>query len=126
MIKPFIAITILAAPLLSAGAETNFRKDINPALLYFQAFKSAPSWPSEEQHELFGSSGGAWPDQPFSERAIEKLNGFSASFKLLHSARFSVVPCEWGYDLTEGPQVHLPGLAPAKQFTQVSQVIPKP
>lgn len=114
------ALSVLATS--APSAEPDFRTDINPALLYFQAYQEMPELNEADRKHLFESrTGGAWPDQPFDDRALRLIRGYDNSFKLLHRARFSRVPCDWGYDLTDGPEALLGGLAPAKRLAQVTR-----
>lgn len=106
----------------AAAAEIDFRTDINPALLYFQAYQNMPRLSEADSKHLFDhATGGAWTDQPFDERALGLLKQYDISFKGLRRARFAKVPCDWGYDLSDGPEALLPGLAPAKRLTQAAR-----
>lgn len=109
-------------PTCARSAEAGFRTDINPALLYFQAYQQMPELSESDRKHLFEYRGGAWPDEPFDDRALELIRAYDNSFKLLHRARFSRVPCDWGYDLTDGPEALLGGLAPAKRLAQVTRL----
>src|SRR5688572_6046466 len=101
-----------------SAAELDFRTDINPALLYFQAYQYMPQLSEEESKHLFDHPS-AWPEQ-IDDRARELLKKYDTSFKGLRRARFSDVPCDWGYDLSDGPEALLPGLAPAKRLSQAA------
>ena len=103
------------------SAELDFRTDINPALLYFQAYQNMPQLSKEDSAHLFENpTGGAWPDQ-LDDRALGLLKQYDNSFKGLRRARFAKVPCDWGYDLSDGPEALLPGLAPAKRLSQAAR-----
>jgi hypothetical protein len=82
------------------AAEVDFRTDINPALLYFQAYQNMPQLSQDEETHVFGHPG-AWPNG-IDDRAGELLKKFDNSFKGLRRARHSKVPCNWGYDLSDG------------------------
>jgi len=104
-----------------SAQELDFRTDINPALLYFQAFQNIPQLSEADSKDLFDSpSGGSWPDRPFDERKLRLLKQYDNSFKTVRRARFARVPCDWGYDLSDGPEALLPGLAPARRISQVA------
>lgn len=125
-IKGLARHVVLAAPLLlgahaAVAAEQEFRTDINPALIYFQAYQNLPHLSEEDTKHLFEHSGGSWPDQPFDERALGLLKQYDSSFKLIRRARFARARCDWGYDLSDGPEALLPGLAPAKRLSQVTR-----
>src|SRR5262245_35544332 len=104
-----------------AAAEAGFRTDINPALRYFQAYQNMPQLSEADSKHLFDNwTGGAWPDR-IDDHARELLKQYDNSFKGLHRARFAQAPCDWGYDLSDGPEALLPGLAPAKRLAQAAR-----
>ena len=106
----------------SAAAEPDFRTDINPALLYFQAYQNMPQLSESDSKHLFDSwTGGASPNQ-IDDHARDLLKQFDNSFKGLRRARFAKPPCDWGYDLSDGPEALLPGLAPAKRLAQAARL----
>ena len=114
-------ILAMAATVGSVAAEPEFRTDINPALLYFQAFQNMPQLSDDDTKHLFENwTGGAWPDK-IDDRARDLLKQYDNSFKGLKRARHSQVPCDWGYDLTDGAETLLSGLAPAKRLTQAAR-----
>lgn len=116
-----VAAAIAFLPCALNAAETEFRRDINPALIYFQAYQAMPQLNEEDTKHLFETSLDSIPSgKPFDERARKLLTEYDNSFKLLNRARFSQVPCEWGYDLSDGPEALLGGLAPAKRLTQAA------
>jgi hypothetical protein len=104
-----------------SAADVDFRTDINPALLYFQAYQNMPQLSEADSKHLFENwTGGAWPDR-LDQRARDLLKQYDNSFKGLQRARFSKVHCDWGYDLSDGPEALLPGLAPAKRLAQTAR-----
>jgi hypothetical protein len=116
-----VGVVVAAAGLVTAsGAEVDFRTDINPALLYFQAYQNMPQLSDEDTKHLFDYPG-AWPEQ-IDERAKGLLKQYDNSFKGLRRARYSKVACDWGYDLSDGPEALLPGLAPAKRLSQATRL----
>lgn len=100
------------------GAEPDFRTNINPALLYFQAYQLAPRLSEADSKYLFD----AWSSETLDARRVNLLNEYDNAFKLLRRARFAAVPCDWGYDLSDGPEALLPGLAPAKGLAQAARL----
>ena len=115
------SVLALAGALAGPAAELDFRTDINPALLYFQAYQNMPQLSEEDSKHLFENwTGGAWPDK-LDDRALDLLKKYDNSFYGVRRARFAKVPCDWGYDLTPGPEALLPGLAPAKRLSQVAR-----
>jgi hypothetical protein len=118
----FAVITSILSIRSTAGPQHEFRTDINPALLYFQAFQIAQLGEADAKYLFDEWSGGSWPDQPFDERRLTLLKQYDHAFKLLGRARFSQARCDWGYDLTDGPEAILPGLAPAKRLAQATRL----
>jgi hypothetical protein len=115
----FVAQQSFAAAL----SDTDFRTNINPALLYFQAFQNMPHFNEADSRHLFAdSTAGGWPDDRFDKDQLALLQRYDNSFKLLRRARFAAVPCDWGYDVSDGPEALLPGLAPAKLLAQVARM----
>lgn len=115
MKKLCLAIVAACSSVGLLADEAAFRTDINPALLYFQAYQLLPPLTAEDEKFLHDQERG-WQGQPLDERFDEVTARFDDSFRLLHRARFAKVPCVWGYDLTDGPRAMLPGLAPAKRL----------
>src|SRR5262245_49704783 len=93
------SIVLISGSLASlAAADVDFRTDINPALLYFQAYQNMPQLSDEDSKHLFENwTGGAWPDR-LDDHARELLKQYDNSFKGLHRARLAKAPCDWGYD----------------------------
>jgi len=56
------------------------------------------------------------------ERFTKLISGFDNSFKLIRRGAKAEVPCDWGLDLTDGPQALLPGLAKAKNVAQAARL----
>lgn len=108
-------LSLLAA--LGTPAAESFRTDINPALLYHQALLLAPDFSSEDQQYLFHRE---WRGQPLDDRFGRLVARYDNTFKLLHRAAHSKIPCDWGIDLTDGPEAMLPQLARAKSATQAA------
>lgn len=100
------------------GADA-FRTDINPALLYFQGFSLRPELAQSDHDYLFTNE---WRGRVLDERFDALIATYRKSFKLFHRARFAQVPCDWGLDLTDGPEALLPGLAKAKHVAQAARL----
>src|SRR2546426_12425864 len=88
-----------------------FRTDINPALLYYQGFSLRPDLAQSDHDYLFTNE---WRGQVLDDRFGKLISSFDNSFKLFNRGRFAQVPCDWGLDLSDGPEALLPGLAKAK------------
>lgn len=106
-----------------AAAPPDFRTDINPALIYFQAYQQMPAF-NEADSKYLDEAGlrTPWPEHPLDERALRLIHEYDNSFKLIRRARFSRIPCDWGYDLSDGPEALLGGLAPAKRLMQIAKL----
>jgi hypothetical protein len=105
-------------PRVAFGAE-KVRTDINPALLYYQAFALYPELPEEERQHLFVTE---WRNRQLDARFDKLIAKYDNPFKLLRHAALARVPCDWGVDLSEGPEALLPGLAKAKLAAQAARL----
>ncbi|HAB18063.1 MAG TPA: hypothetical protein PLX89_01895 [Verrucomicrobiota bacterium] len=93
------------------------RTNINPALLYSQAIQVMPD--RSEQDHLFTNE---WRGRELDERFNQQIATYDNSFNLLRLAARQKVPCDWGYDLSQGPELLLPSLAKAKSLTQAARL----
>lgn len=93
------------------------RSDINPALLYWQAMSVLPDRANQD-HLFTNEWRGRTLDAPFEQQ----ITTFDNAFKLLRQASRQSVPCQWGYDLTQGPELLLPGLSKAKLLAQSARL----
>jgi hypothetical protein len=117
-----IFLTVIGLYLGNAAdlqAAERFRTDINPALLYWQAWAQIPDLSEADRGYLFTNE---WRGQVLPPRAGELLSRYNNVFKLLHRGGKAQVPCVWGYDLTDGPEALLPGLAKAKAVAQAARL----
>jgi len=114
--EPHVGGSRTALP-TSFGA-LQFRTDINPALRYYQAFLEMPNLPETDHQDLFVRE---WRGQPLDKRFGELVSRYDVEFRFLREAARAEVPCDWGIDLTEGPDALLPGLARAKVVAQVTR-----
>src|SRR5262245_48559631 len=96
-----------------------FRTDINPALLYYQGFSLRPELSQQDHDYLFTNE---WRGRVLDERFDKLISGFDNSFKLFWRAGKAQPPCDWGLDLTDGPEALLPGLAKAKLAAQTARL----
>lgn len=116
---------ILAVGLVFIGLATvtragePFRTDINPALLYYQAFLAAPDPMSSADMDYLYSA--AARSQPLPERFGKLFAGYDNQFKLVRQAAQAKVPCDWGIDMTPGPATLLLPLARAKAVMQAAR-----
>jgi hypothetical protein len=114
-----LALLVLAGVAANSRAE-EFRTDINPALLYYQAF-ILTDLPKEDVHYLFESQdwmrGERLPD-----RFGKLVSSYNKELQYAHRAAQSTVPCDWGIDLNPGPNTLLPHLAKCKRLAQAGRL----
>jgi len=89
----------------TAGAALAPRTDINPALLYWQAFSIYPVLTNAEAKLLIEPNNGS------PEARARLAARFENSFKLIDRAAQSTAPCDWGVDLADGPEAFVPNVA---------------
>jgi len=97
-----------------------FRTDLNPALLYYQAFLMAPQTMSDADWDYLGSKAGL--EQKLPKRFGPILANYDVEFKLAQEAAQQKAPCDWGIDLSRGPGTFLPHL----RFIKAVAVASKP
>ncbi|MGO8742120.1 MAG: hypothetical protein ACLQUR_06930 [Limisphaerales bacterium] len=114
----FTCLALLILTLPAARGEP-LRTDINPALLYYQAFLVGVDVPQADRDFLFTND---WRGQKLPKRFGEIVAGYDRQFKLVREAAQQKVPCDWGIDLSRGPETYLPHLARAKAVAQVAQL----
>lgn len=114
-----LSLLILAGTLLFSRAEP-FRTDINPALLYYQAFLVVPQPISDTDMDYFLSKAGQ--EQKLPDRYGKIVASYDNEFKLLREATHQKVLSDWGIDLSPGPATLLPHLARAKAAAQEAQL----
>ena len=114
----FTCLALLILTLPAARGEP-IRTDINPALLYYQAFLMAPKPMSDADSDYLGSKAGR--EQKLPERFAEILAGYDNEFKLVREAAQQKVPCDWGVDMSPGPATQLPHLALVKAVAVASR-----
>ena len=89
------------------------RTDINPALWYYQAMLLGPREGDTNRDYLLQ---GEWRGEKLPAKVGEALGCFQAPFRYLRNASHATVACDWGIDLTPGPETLLPHLARCKQL----------
>ena len=127
--QSFLATLALTAGLHAEG----FRTDINPALLYYQAFMTAQNVNQADSDYLTTNSwrGQFTPEKPgtivhvlelLPEKVGTSLGAYDSEFKLMRQAAQCRVPVDWGLDMTTGPELLLPHLSRAKQASQIARL----
>ena len=112
-------LLVLTGTLPGARGEA-FRTDINPALLYYQAFLLAPDPMSDADRDYLGSKKGK--EQKLPERFGQIVAGYDNQFLLVRQAAHATVPCDWGLDYSGGPNTMLPHLGRAKAVCRMAQL----
>src|SRR4051812_43705752 len=97
------------------------RTDINPALLYYQAFLLAPEISKEDRSYLFESQ--EWSrGQKLPERFGDLVGYYGKQLRYARQAAQCTVPCDWGIDMGPGPNTFLPHLAKCKGIAQAGRL----
>jgi hypothetical protein len=113
----FTGMALLLLTLLNAQGEPP-RTDINPALIYYQAFLLDAKPLSDADRNYLESKAGR--EQKLPERFGPLLAGYDDRFKLLREAAKQKAPCDWGIDMN-GPGTFLPHLRFIKAAAVASQ-----
>ena len=107
------ALLFLGLP-AARSADTS-RADINPALLYYQGFALSPAPPEADVNRIHSID---WRGHPFDTQTLALLGQYDNAVRLYSQAVQCTPPCDWGYDLSQGPDLLMPGLARAKGAAQ--------
>jgi hypothetical protein len=116
----YLSLLVLAGVLLGARGE-EFRTDINPALLYYQAFIAAPNLEPADNDYLLSNTNN-WRGQKPTPRFGELTARYDAQFALVRQAAHATVPCDWGIDRSDGPKSLMTHLARAKAVVQTARL----
>jgi len=107
-----ICLSLLVVAGVPAGASGQpSATNINPALLYYQAFLVAPDLSQADSDYLWTKE---WQGQELPERFGKLVAGYDNEFRLVRQAARATVPCDWGIDMSAGPATLLPHLARTK------------
>jgi hypothetical protein len=121
-IVKLLCLSVSSLIVTGAVAEVSgeqFRTDINPALLYYQASQVAPDLSPADHDYLFAND---WGGQKLPERFGELVVRYDNEFKLVRQAAHATVPCDWGIDMSAGPYTLLPHLARHKSIAQAARL----
>jgi hypothetical protein len=113
-----LSLLLLTGTSIGESAET-YRKDINPATQYYQAFILAPDLPQADRDYLFNNE---WRGRKLPPRFGELVGRYDNQFKLVRRAAQATVPCDWGIDMSPGPMTLLPQLARNKAIAQTARL----
>ncbi len=114
----FTCLALLILTLPAARGEP-FRTDINPAMLYYQAFLAASDLSPADHDYLFTNQ---WQGQKLPAQFGELISQSDGEFKLVRQAAHTTVPCDWGIDWSAGPYTLLPHLSRVKATVQMAQL----
>ncbi len=101
----------------SSEGRGGLRTNINPALLYAQAILAMPDYSA--QAYLYTNE---WHGRALDQRFGEAMELNDKVFRLLRQAARQTVPCDWGYDLSQGPELLLPSLAKVRSLAQIARL----
>lgn len=114
---PILGVLLTLYHCVPASADSGLRTNINPALLYAQAVQVMPD--RSTQDHLFTNE---WRGRELDEQFGRQIASYDNAFRLLRKAARQQAPCDWGYDLTEGPELQIPSLARAKTLAQAARL----
>jgi len=114
--KPICLWVLVLAGALSGARGEDFRTDINPALLYYQAFLVAPDLEQADREYLLVTNN--WRVQKPTPRFGELVSKYDRQLALVRQAAHATVPCDWGIDMSAGPGAMVPHLGRAKAVAQ--------
>lgn len=117
-----LSAVLLSAKLAATGATGELggvapREDINPALLYWQAFDRRVELPADLRKEMF-----AEPPTLALTEAEPHIAKYDVMFECLHRAAQMRVPCDWGSDPADGPGAYIPNLVTLRRTAQLLPV----
>lgn len=124
-----LVVVPVRAQITLPGAELQPRTNINPGLLYWQAFGALPRSDEAIRKELdeFAerltrwSSGSAMAEPvELPVEASSLVTRYGRSLQLLQKARLSTAPCDWGADPADGPNMLVPDTRGLRELMKVS------
>lgn len=93
------------------------KPEANAAPLYWQAFAAMPVLDKKDADLLNHK-----PNTPLDQAAAEQLVArFATPLSLLHAAS-AISECDWGVDLTSGPETQLPYVSKAVELAKVARL----
>ena len=114
--KKFALILTLLLGTLSVHSITP-RSDINPALIYWKAFAVLPDLSPPDRDYLLKTD---WTGKRLDDRSLSLLRQYDNTYRELRNAVLSNSDCDWGLDLSQGPQALLPYLSRARSTAQIA------
>ncbi len=116
----FTCLALLILTLILPFARRTFRTDINPALLYYRSFLLVQNPLSDADRDYLESKKGK--EEKLPERFGQIVANYDNQFLLVRQAAHATVPCDWGLDFGDGPNLILPYLARAKAVARAAQL----
>jgi hypothetical protein len=124
-----LVVVPVRAQMALPSADLQPRTNINPGLLYWQAFGALPRSDEASQKELdefaeqltkwsSGSPAAKPADLPLDARSV--VLRYGRSLRLLQKARLSTTPCDWGADPADGPNMLVPDTRGLRALMKVS------
>lgn len=111
-----ICTALMAVSLNSLVAANPYRTDVNPALLYWQAFQFLPER-SPAEDKTFDQRRNVPVDHHYESLCAR----YDTTFRFVRRAADLKVTADWGIDFADGPEALLPHLAKAKAVAQAAQ-----
>ncbi len=108
--KPVCLLLSLLAVAAAPAAEA-LNTNVNPALLYYQAYLLAPQM-SEAELDYLGTN--AWVSPKLQAHYGELVARYDDEFNLVRQAARATAPCDWGLDMNNWPRTLMPHLARGK------------
>ncbi len=102
----------LLATVSAPAADSYYRTNVNPALLYWQLM---PSLPKDPEYLKWVDS---YPTAPLDARYKEFVQGWDFNFAILRRAAAVTQACDWGIDSADGPETRLPHLPQVKSMAK--------
>jgi hypothetical protein len=112
-------LTSLALIGVAAAGGQDFRTDINPALRYYQALILGSELSPADSRYFFDNE---WRGQKLPERFGQLVSNFNTEFRVVREAGQATVPCDWGIDLSAGPETMLPHLGRLKSLAVTAKL----
>jgi hypothetical protein len=117
-----ICLSLLVVAGVSAGTNAQpSATNINPALLYYQAFLARPNLEPADNDYLLSNTNN-WRGQKLTPRFGELVAKYDSQFRLVRHADHATVPCDWGIDRSDGSTTLMLHLACANSVAQIARL----
>ena len=113
-IRSFLQLPLILLAGTTLAAAPQPRTDVNPALLYWQAFSTLPDYKTGDGQYL----GPDWAKGTPDAGAADVAGRYDGTSKILRRAAATKAPCDWGNDLSDGPATVLPNVAKIRRVAQ--------